>query len=186
MKRFEFLEEPLRGLKLIKSMPIHDPRGHFQRLYCMKDFEDVGLQDSIVNVNYSKTNRPGTIRGLHFQRYPSNEVKIVKCIKGAIYDVAVDIREGSPTFLKYYGVELNEKNEYMLFIPKGFAHGFQALEENSEIIYFVTEYYSSELESGLNPFDKIIDINWPLACECISEKDQNAQMLDPSFRGIRY
>jgi len=142
------------------------------------------LKKNIVNVNHSKTEVVGTIRGMHFQYQPASEVKIVKCIKGSIFDVVVDIRNNSPTFLKYYGVELSDSNSKMLYIPEGFAHGFQSLSENTEIIYFVTNFYSTELESSLNPFDKKIDIKWPLKCSNISDKDKSAKMIDNEFVGI--
>lgn len=184
MNKFEFLEEPMLGLKLFKSKPNIDERGFFQRLFCKNNFKEMGLEKEIVNINHSFTNEAGTIRGMHFQYSPSTEIKIVKCIKGSIYDVVVDIRKNSPTFLKHYSIELTDENNLMLYIPEGFAHGFQSLKINSEIIYFVTNYYNNELESGLNPFDSKLNINWPLNCKFISQKDKNSQLIDENFIGI--
>jgi dTDP-4-dehydrorhamnose 3,5-epimerase len=184
MNKFNIINETLNGLKLVETKPIKDERGFFQRLLCNDDFKEIGLEKSIVNINHSKTLGKGSIRGLHFQYQPASEVKIVKCIKGSIYDVAIDIREDSPTFLHYYGTELSETNNRMLYIPEGFAHGFQTLTDDAEIIYFVTNYYSSELESGLNPFDNKINIKWPLKCKNISKKDKNAKMVDNNFSGV--
>jgi dTDP-4-dehydrorhamnose 3,5-epimerase len=184
MDRFKIINETLNGVKLIETKPIIDERGFFQRLLCSNDFKKIGLEKDIVNINHSKTLAMGTIRGMHFQYQPSSEIKIVKCIKGSIFDVVIDIRKDSPTFLHYYGAELSHLNNRMLYIPEGFAHGFQSLQDDTEIIYFVTNYYSSECESGLNPFDSKIDIKWPLECKNISEKDNNANRINNDFNGV--
>lgn len=184
MDKFNIIDEPIPGVKLIKTKPIKDDRGFFERVLCVKEFEKIGLNKKIVNINHSKTKDIGTIRGMHFQYQPATEIKIVKCITGSIYDVIVDIRENSPTFLQHFGVELNDKNNLILYIPEGFAHGFQTLEEDSEIIYFVTNYYSKELESGLNPFDEKLNIKWPIKCTNISDKDKKTKMLDEFFIGL--
>jgi dTDP-4-dehydrorhamnose 3,5-epimerase len=185
MNKFNIIDEPISGLKLIETKPIIDDRGFFQRLLCTKDLEEIGLEKEIVNVNHSKTKEIGAIRGMHFQYHPASEVKIVKCIKGSIFDVAIDIRKDSHTFLQYFGVKLSDSNNKMLYIPEGFAHGFQSLSEDTEIIYFVTSYYSSKLESGLNPFDNKINIDWPLKCKKISEKDKNAILINNEFIGVQ-
>lgn len=184
MNKFDLIEEPMEGLKVLKLKPITDERGYFQRLLCINEFKELGLTKEIVNINHSKTKDIGTIRGMHFQYPPESEVKIVKCIKGSIFDVVVDIRKNSPTFLQYYAIELNDSNNNMLYVPEGFAHGFQTLREDSEIIYFVTNYYSAKLESGLNPFDKKLNIKWPLTCTNISNKDTNCATIDNDFNGI--
>lgn len=184
MDRFTIINEALNGIKLIKTNPINDERGYFQRLICSNELKKIGLSKNIVNINHSLTKKAGSIRGLHYQTQPFSEIKIVKCIKGSIYDVAVDIRKNSPTFLKYFATELTEKNNRMLYIPEGFAHGFQSLEDNSEIIYFVTNYYSKAHDKGLNPFDKKININWSLNCTDISCKDKEAELINDFFIGI--
>ena len=184
MNKFNVIAEVLNGVKLVETKPIHDDRGFFQRLFCTNEFQEIGLNKSIVNINNSFTKNAGSIRGLHYQMQPFSETKIVKCIKGAILDVAVDIRKDSPTFLKYFSVELTEENNKMLYIPDGFAHGFQSLTNDTEIIYFVTNYYSKEHDSGLNPFDTRINIKWALECTDISEKDKNVKFIDDKFIGI--
>jgi len=184
MDRFNIIEEPFEGLKILKLKPINDDRGFFQRLFCSEDFKELGLEKNIVNINHSLTKKKGMIRGLHFQHFPAKEIKIIKCIKGEILDVVVDIRKNSPTFLKSYSVELKEDNDLMIYVPEGFAHGFQSLKDNSEIIYFVTSSYSMKLESGLNPFDPRLGITWPLKCSYISEKDKKHPFLETDFIGI--
>ena len=184
MNRFETINTPINGLVALQTKPLTDERGYFQRLFCANDFKEIGLNREIVNINHSYTKTAGSIRGMHFQYQPSSEIKIVKCVKGAILDVAIDIRHNSPTFLKHFSIELTEENNTMLYIPEGFAHGFQTLRDDCEIIYFVTNYYSKELESGLNPFDELIDIKWPLECSDISQKDANATKIDSTFAGV--
>lgn len=184
MHKFNVIDEIFNGVKLIETKPICDDRGYFQRLFCSNELKEIGLSKNIVNINHSLTKQTGSIRGLHYQTQPFSEIKIVKCIKGSIYDVAVDIRKNSPTFLKYFATELTEKNNRMLYIPEGFAHGFQSLANDTEIIYFVTNYYSKEHESGLNPFDSNINIKWALECTNISEKDKNQKFINTNFIGI--
>jgi len=184
MNKFNVITEVFNGVKLIETNPIKDERGYFQRLFCLDELKEIGLSKNIVNINHSLTKRAGSIRGLHYQLQPFSETKIVKCIKGAILDVAIDIRKNSPTFLQYFATELTEKNNRILFIPEGFAHAFQSLTNDTEIIYFVTNYYSKKHESGLNPFDTRINIAWALECTDISEKDKNAKFIDNNFIGI--
>src|SRR6056297_3420228 len=133
----KFSETEINGVYVIEPDPFEDHRGKFYRVYCDKEFKDIGHEKRIININASTTNTKGSIRGMHFQYPPKAETKIVKCVKGKIFDVAVDLREGSPTFLKWHGEVLSEENMRMLYVPEGFAHGFQSLEDNVEIIYFV-------------------------------------------------
>jgi len=184
MDRFQVVDEVLGGAKVLKIKSMQDARGSFQRLFCMQEFREFGLQGEIVNINHSVTKKRGSIRGMHFQYAPFTETKIVKCIRGAIWDVIVDVRKDSPTYLHSYGVMLHEHNDTMFYIPEGFAHGFQALEEDTEIVYFVTKYYAQEKEGSLNPFDPQLEIEWPLECADISDKDKNAPLLDANFVGL--
>lgn len=184
MDRFQVVDEVLGGAKVLKIKSMQDARGSFQRLFCMQEFREFGLQGEIVNINHSVTKKRGSIRGMHFQYAPFTETKIIKCIRGAIWDVIVDVRKDSPTYLHSYGVMLHEHNDIMFYIPEGFAHGFQALEENTEIIYFVTSCYAQEHERSLNPFDPQLEIAWPLECTDISEKDKDAPLLDTDFVGL--
>lgn len=185
MNKFNIIEEPMNDLKLLKTIPMIDERGYFERMLCTDEFKEIGLTKPIVNINHSLTKEKGTIRGMHYQCKPKTETKIIKCIKGSILDVVIDIRENSPTFLHNYTIELNHSNDLMLYIPEGFAHGFQSLEDNTEIIYFVTNSYSQELESGLNPFDNKLSIKWPLECSFISNKDKLSPFIDNNFSGIK-
>jgi len=129
-----FKETPLAGAYAIDLTPFEDERGLFARTYCQKEFAAIGHDKAFVQLNHSRNTYKGTIRGLHYQNPPFAEIKLIRCIKGAVYDVLVDIRAGSPTFLQHYGIELSEKNMRMIYIPEGFAHGFQTLEDHSEFI----------------------------------------------------
>jgi dTDP-4-dehydrorhamnose 3,5-epimerase len=169
--RFVISPTGLEGLCIIKKKPLIDHRGEFIRMYCQDEFSSIGLIKPIVQINKSKTSKPGTIRGMHFQTGVHAEDKIVSCIAGKVFDVAVDIRPESNTFLSWFGVELSAENNIALLIPTGFAHGFQSLEKNSEIIYFVTSKYNNSAENGIHPFDPSVNIEWPLDCSDISDKD---------------
>lgn len=175
---------PFDGVYVVKTAVFHDNRGAFARWFDDKELNDIMGHQSIVNVNYSKTTRKGSIRGMHFQYPPDTETKIVRCIHGKIVDKIVDIRAGSPTFLHHFSIELSDENMDMLYIPKGFAHGFQSLEDDVEIMYLVTNYYSPENESGLNPLDPSLNIKWPLPIADISEKDKNRPYINKTFKGI--
>lgn len=177
MSRFTFAPAPLKGLYIIEPKPIKDSRGYFERYFCAQDFAEIGLSKPIAQINHSYTKGIGSIRGLHYQTPPYAETKIVRCLKGAIYDVAVDIRKDSPTFLQYFGIELSEENNKYLYIPEGFAHGFQTLAEESEILYLNDQYFSEKDYCVYNPLDKIINIQWRMPIGNISIKDKNAPML---------
>lgn len=172
------------GVYVVDTNVFKDHRGAFARWFDDKELGAVLHGQQIVNVNYSKTVHKGSIRGMHFQFPPDSETKLVRCIHGKILDVIVDIRKGSPTFLQHYCLELSEENMKLLVVPMGFAHGFQSLEDNSEIMYLVTNYYSPRNEGGLNPLDPILDINWPLNIADISDKDQNRALISNSFTGF--
>lgn len=184
MSRFTFTPTSLQGVYVIEPKPIKDERGYFERYFCTQDFQEIGLQKPIMQINHSYTKGIGSIRGLHYQTPPYAETKIVRCLKGAIYDVAVDIREDSPTFLQHFGIELNEKNGKYLYIPEGFAHGFQTLSEEAEILYLVTSAFNPQADSGLNALDPLLAIQWPLPLGHISGKDKQALLLTESFKGV--
>lgn len=172
-----FEKTPIKDLHIINIDPFVDSRGYFSRFFCEKEFKKIGLNKKIVNVNYSKTLNKGDIRGMHYQEYPCSEIKIIKCINGIIYDVAVDMRKNSKTYMHYFGIELSQHNNRMLYVPEGFAHGFQALKPNSEIIYFNTQFYSPGHEKGVNILDPLIGIEWPIAIGNQSEKDKKIKFL---------
>jgi len=150
----------------------------FTRVWDGKIFEKMNLNSKIVQCNVSFNNVKGTIRGLHFQKIPFEEEKIIRCTKGRIFDVIVDIRRQSKTFLQYFSIELNATNHKMLFIPKGFAHGFQTLEDDCEVFYQMSEFYYPESADGIKWNDEAINIKWPLELSKISEKDQNYNSLE--------
>lgn len=168
---------PLAGAFLIDLERREDDRGFFARFYCENEFAAHGLETRWVQMNTSLSRQTGTIRGLHLQKPPKAEAKVVRCLRGAIWDVIVDLREGSPTFAKWYATELNEDNRSMLYIPKGCAHGFQTLQQNSELLYLHSEFYSPEYEGGLKFDDPDIAISWPLHVTELSARDQNLPLL---------
>ncbi|MGH2552280.1 MAG: dTDP-4-dehydrorhamnose 3,5-epimerase, partial [Chitinophagaceae bacterium] len=157
-----FTETNLKGCFIIDLEPATDERGWFSRVYCKKDFSQIGHHDEWVQINHSFTNQKGSIRGMHFQQPPFAEVKLVRCVAGAVMDVIIDLRKGSETFLQFYAAELSAANRKMIYIPRGFAHGFQALAENCELIYHHTSFYTSGAEGGIRFDDSRINIQWPL------------------------
>jgi dTDP-4-dehydrorhamnose 3,5-epimerase len=183
--RFEFHTTTLEGVWRVSRKPIGDNRGFFSRLYCAEEFAVIGLAKPLAQINHSLSRQCGTIRGLHFQHPPHGETKVVTCLAGRIFDVAVDLRRGSPSFLHWFGAELSADNQESLVIPPGFAHGFQTLSDNAEIIYLVTAAYSAQAEDGINPFDPAVGIRWPKAVSEISARDAQRDMLDPArFAGV--
>ena len=175
---FEFIKTEIPEVIIVKPKVFGDERGFFMETYKRSDFESTGIDIDFVQDNHSKSIK-GVLRGLHFQTEPKAQGKLVRCIRGKIFDVAVDIRKGSPTFGKWVGVELSEENKLMLWIPKGFAHGFLTLSEEAEIIYKVSgSEYSPEHDRSIRWNDPDIGINWPLEGEPIlSEKDRIAPFL---------
>jgi len=175
---------PIVDLVLIKSEPILDTRGKFSRIFCEKELSNYLNNKQILQINISENINQGTIRGLHFQNHPSQEKKFVKCIKGRVFDVTVDLRKNSPTFLKWYGLEIKETDNNMILIPEGCAHGFQVLEHNSHLLYLHTESYNSEYEDGIKYDDPLISIDWPLELSDISDRDLKHPYLSNNYRGI--
>lgn len=166
-----FNQTPLRGSYLIELEKRTDNRGFFARYFCEKEFGTFGLNTRWVQINDSLSKTKGTLRGLHFQYPPNAEVKLIRCIKGAVWDVIVDIRRNSPTYGGWFGHELNEDNRTMMYVPQGFAHGFISLTENSELVYLVSSFYAPEHECTLKWDDTDLNISWPVKPEFISEKD---------------
>lgn len=181
----KFQETGLAGSYLVQLDTFQDDRGWFARTYCKKEFEVIGHEKEWVQMNHSFTAAKGTIRGMHFQLADHKEIKMVRCIAGAVYDVIVDLRKDSKTFLNYFGVELSAANRTMIYIPEGFAHGFQTLTDNAELIYHHSEYYTPGAESGLRYDDAAIGIRWPLPVTSISERDRNHHLIDNQFTGIQ-
>lgn len=183
--RMRFIETPLSGAYVIELESFQDERGLFMRTFCQKEFAAIGFHEQIVQINHSITKHKGTIRGMHYQVPPAGEIKIIRCVQGKVWDVMVDIRKGSPSFKKWHGVELSQDNMSMAFIPEGFAHGFQALTDNTALIYHHSGFYSPENEQGLRFNDPTLSINWPLPACKISNRDQNFSLLTTTFQGIK-
>ena len=180
----KFVLTPIPGLMVLMSEPFKDSRGLFERLYCKVELNDQGIYKEVVQINHSLTVQKGAIRGMHFQAPPFAETKIIRCLSGAVFDVAVDLRHGSPTFLNWHAEILTPDNLKMVFIPEGFAHGFQVLEPNSELLYFHSEIYNRNAEGGVRYDDPKINIQWPMPATDFSVRDQNFLYLDNQFKGI--
>lgn len=174
-----FKETKLRGAFIIELERLGDERGFFARTFCQEEFEDHGLNPKIAQCNTSFSHRKGTLRGLHYQIAPHEEAKLVRCIKGAIYDVIIDLRPSSPTFKQWLAVDLNGENGNMLFIPEGFAHGFQTLEDNTEVLYQMSESYNPEWARGVRWNDPAFKIEWRIANPIISARDQQYPDFNP-------
>lgn len=183
-KHFDFNETPLEGLVRINRKPIEDSRGFFSRFFCAEEFKSIGFVGGVAQINHTLTRQKGTIRGMHFQHPPHSETKIVTCVQGEILDVAVDIRKDSPTFLKWHAEILSADNKSSLYIPEGFAHGFQSLKDDSQLIYLHSAFYTPNSEGALNAQDPALAIDWPLKVSEISERDLNHPLLDSQFEGI--
>ena len=186
MPRFEFIPTPLSDLKLVQRKTIEDHRGFLSRFYCADEFRMAGITKSIAQINHTLTRKKGAVRGLHFQHPPHAETKLVSCLKGEIWDVAVDIRSGSPTFLQWHGEVLTAANRKSLLIPEGYAHGFQALTDDCELIYLHTAAYHPEAEGALNVADPRLSISWPLPIDDLSERDRSHPFIRQGIKGSLY
>lgn len=184
MNRFEIEKTPIPGLQIIQRQPIGDDRGYLERLFCSNELTALSGNRNIVQINHTLTKNKGTVRGLHFQHPPHAEMKLVSCLRGEIFDVAVDLRKESPTFLQYHAVLLSEDNHQSYLIPEGFAHGFQTLTEECELLYFHTAAYAPEAEAGVNALDPLLAIQWPLNLIERSVRDQQHPFLDKNYPGL--
>lgn len=185
MNRFTVTNLPLAGLKIIERQILGDHRGFLSRLFCSDELAQVGWIKAIVQINHTFTAQMGTVRGLHFQYPPHAEMKLVSCLRGEIWDVVVDLRTGSPTFLQWHAEVLSADNHRALLIPEGFAHGFQTLAPDVELLYCHSAAYAAHAESGLNPGDSRLDISWPLPTTEISTRDANHPLLTADFEGVQ-
>ncbi len=177
----KFHELPVQGAFLIELEKFGDSRGFFGRAFCRNEFADHGLATEFVQVNNSLSADKGTLRGMHYQLAPHAETKVVRCIRGALYDVIVDIRPDSPTFGKWHGEELSAENRNMLYVPRGFAHGFITLEDDTEAFYFVDNFYAPDHERGVRWNDPKFGIDWPIEPAVLSDKDQAHPDFDPAY-----
>jgi dTDP-4-dehydrorhamnose 3,5-epimerase len=180
----KFHSTPLLGAYTIELEKRGDDRGFFARLFCEKEFEAAHLPMSVVQINNSLSAKAGTLRGMHYQLQPAAEIKIVRCIRGSLYDVIIDLRPDSATFGKWFGVELSAENRLMLFVPQGFAHGVLTLTNNTEAFYLANAFYAPEHERGVRFDDPRFGIEWPLQPVGVSPKDRNWPDFDPAFHGI--
>lgn len=177
----KFTETAFPGAYIVELEPRGDDRGFFVRTFCKDEFKQTGHSAEWVQQNQSLTRKKGTIRGLHFQRAPQNEIKLIRCIVGRVYDVIVDLRKDSPTFLKWSAMELSADNNTMLYVPAGFAHGFQTLEDNSALTYLHSDYYNPAADAGIRYNDPLIGIKWPIEVTVLSEKDQHIPYINNEF-----
>ncbi|MGF0537433.1 dTDP-4-dehydrorhamnose 3,5-epimerase family protein [Agrobacterium sp. ES01] len=183
-KRFDIIETAIEGVFILKRARLADERGFLTRLFSPADLCDAGWVGTVEQINETGTRFQGTVRGMHFQNPPFTEIKLVTCTAGAILDVAVDLRKGSPTFLKHTAVELSADNDCSLLIPNGCAHGFQALTDNVRMIYAHSAPYSAEAEGGLHCEDPALGIEWPLPVANLSARDASHAPLGSDYVGI--
>ena len=183
-QNIKFSKTPISGLYVLERSVFNDTRGYFFRLFCSENLKEIGLSKPMAQINYSHSKKKFTVRGLHFQNPPYTETKIVTCTRGEVFDVAVDLRKGSPTFLQWYGLYLTEKNNLSLYIPDGFAHGFQTMTDESDLLYLHTHSYCEESEAGINILDPLIGVDWPGTPKNISERDSSFLHINRKFKGI--
>ena len=180
----KFITTPLEGAYLINLEKYEDERGFFARVFCESEFQEMGLSSRFIQVNNSLTGSKGTIRGMHYQLEPSAEVKIVRCIRGSLYDAIIDLRPDSSSFGKWFGSELSAENRQMMYVPKGVAHGFLTLEDNTETFYFASNSYSPDLERGIRFDDPYFGVEWPIPVTESSQKDKSFPAFDPEWHGV--
>ena len=185
MGKLTITETPLKGLYIVETNAFIDHRGAFARWFCEEELAKILGKRHIKNVNFSRTVKKGSIRGMHFQKPPHSEMKLVRCIKGKVFDVAIDLRSDSKTYLQWHGVELSAEKMNMFAIPEGFAHGFQSLDDNVEMLYLHTEFYNRESEDALRYNDTKLNIQWPMQITELSEKDANHPFIDSNTIGVK-
>jgi dTDP-4-dehydrorhamnose 3,5-epimerase len=176
----QFHETGLQDAWLIEPEPAHDERGFFARTFCLREFAERSLTARFVQHSLSQTKARGAVRGMHFQRPPHAEVKLVSCAKGAMFDVIIDLRPDSPSYRQWRGFELTPDNRRRLYVPEGFAHGFQTLTDDAETAYLISAFYAPEAASGVRHDDPAFAIDWPLSVTVVSEKDRSWPDFDPS------
>ena len=182
--RFDILDTPLADLRILQRKPMGDSRGYLERLFCADELQALAPGRHIAQINHTLTASRCTVRGMHFQRPPHAEIKFVSCLRGEVFDVAVDLRDNSPTFLHWHAEVLSAENHKTLVIPEGFAHGFQTLTDDCEMLYFHTAAYQPGAEGALNARDPRLAINWPLPVAGLSPRDAAHPLLDDDFIGV--
>ena len=184
MSRFVITETGIEGLRVIQRQKLGDTRGFLSRLFCAEELAPAGWRKPIVQINHTWTSTRGTVRGMHFQYPPHAEMKLVTCLRGAVWDVGLDLRANSSSLLRWHAVELSAENGNALLLPEGFAHGFQALTDDCELLYLHTAPYSACAEGGLSANDPALGIKWPLPITLQSERDQKHPVLSLGFTGL--
>lgn len=185
MARLDIRATPLAGLYVVRRQPLADARGSLARVFCQEELAEAGWTQPIAQINHTVTLARGTVRGLHYQRPPHAEMKLVSCLRGEIWDVAVDLRAGSPTYLRWHAERLSVDNGRALLIPEGFAHGFQALSDAAELLYCHSAPYVAEAEAGLHPQDVRLAVAWPMPVAGLSPRDAAHAAIDADFKGVR-
>jgi dTDP-4-dehydrorhamnose 3,5-epimerase len=185
MSRFIILDTPMTDLKLVERQRLGDSRGFLARLFCAGELAAAGWVKPIAQISHTCTAKRGTVRGMHFQCPPHAEMKLVSCIRGEVWDVAVDVRANSPSFLRWHGERLSAENGLAMLIPEGFAHGFQALTDDVELLYCHSAAHSPSAEAGLNPQDARLAIAWPLSITELSARDASHPLVEAGFEGVR-
>jgi dTDP-4-dehydrorhamnose 3,5-epimerase len=184
MSHFHFKDTPLQELKVIQRHPRKDSRGQFTRTFCSEELSAAGWTTPVMQINHSITSKVGSVRGLHYQKPPKAEKKMLLCLRGRVWDVVVDLRSSSETFLSWHAEELSAENNKAILIPEGFAHGFQVLEGESELLYLHSEQYAPQMEDGLSPLDPRLSIPWPLPIGDMSERDRGFPFLSDKYKGV--
>jgi dTDP-4-dehydrorhamnose 3,5-epimerase len=172
-----FIKTKVVGAMVVEPAPHEDSRGRFMRAWCAREFADQGISFTPVQANMGFSFQKGTLRGMHYQEAPALEAKLVRCTRGAMFDVVLDLREWSPSFRMWYGVELNQQNGRMLFVPEGCAHGYQTLEDNTEMHYMASAFYSPGSSKGVRYDDPAFAIQWPLSATLVSEQDRSWSLV---------
>lgn len=185
MNRFSVSQLPLLGLNLIERQRLGDNRGFLSRIFCAEELASAGWHKPVEQINHTFTANRGAVRGMHFQQPPHAEMKLVSCIHGEVWDVAVDVRADSPTFLHWHAERLSADDGQALLIPEGFAHGFQTLTDNVELLYCHSSVYNANAETGLNPQDARLAITWPLPISRLSTRDASHPLIESEFQGVR-
>lgn len=184
MNRFTITDLPMTGLKLVERQRLGDSRGFLSRLFCAEELAPAGWRKPIVQINHTFTAQRGTVRGMHYQQPPHSEMKLVTCIQGEVWDVAVDLRAGSQTFLHWHAEKLTADNHRALLIPEGFAHGFQTISDNVTLLYCHNAAHNPVSEAALNAQDPFLAITWPLAITVLSPRDAQHPLLNSEFKGV--
>jgi len=185
MNKFVVTESPILGVKVIQLCPISDKRGSLTRVFCSEELSVIGWTKPVLQINRTFTTRRGTVRGMHYQLPPHQEMKLISCLKGSVLDVAVDVRAESPTLLQWYGEELSDENRKLILIPEGVAHGIQTLTDDVEMLYLHSAAFYPSSEAGINPLDPSLAIEWNSELTEISDRDAAHEFLNDTFSGIK-